>query len=190
MSFEFKFRTDTDLSAGLEKLIETLELRLELKEPIKMYIAGGMAAHLYTGKRVTTDVDAEFSRRIFIPSDILVETNNGQLLYIDTNYNSTFALMHENYIEDSVRVPIKSTMFEVFVLSPVDLVVSKIARLSDHDKEDIEDVALAGLVSALEIQNRAEFALSGFVGNLRALRLNLKEAIDIVDRAAKKKGAV
>lgn len=154
-----------------------------------MVIAGGMASHLYTGKRVTSDVDAEFSRRIYIPADILVETANGQLLYIDTNYNSTFALMHEDYLQDSLRVPVKSTMFDVFVLSPVDLIVSKIARFSAIDKEDIEDIAEAGLVNANQIQERAESALCGFVGNISTLKSNLKETIEIVTRAVEKKTA-
>jgi len=39
MPFEFKFRTDTDLADGLSNLVDALEKRLELSEPIKMVIA-------------------------------------------------------------------------------------------------------------------------------------------------------
>jgi hypothetical protein len=38
--------------------------------PIKMYVAGGAAMHFYTGERVSNDVDAVFSKRIALPSDL------------------------------------------------------------------------------------------------------------------------
>jgi hypothetical protein len=184
MSIEYHFRTETNLALGLRALLERLEAALDLKEPIKMYLAGGMAAHLYTGGRVTTDVDAEFSRRIFIPADIMIETADGQLLYIDTNYNSTFALMHEDYQVDAVSVPMDLKMLEVCVLSPVDLVVSKIARYADHDRQDIEAIVRAGLVTAEEINARAREALGGYVGNLRTVELNLVEAVTLANNVA------
>lgn len=40
--------------------------------PIRMYIAGGTALHVYTGSRVSNDVDAAFSRRIALPEDLEV----------------------------------------------------------------------------------------------------------------------
>lgn len=65
-----EFATNTELAAGLRTLIEELEKRAGLREPIKMFIAGGMAIHLYTAARVTTDVDAEFSKRILLPAEM------------------------------------------------------------------------------------------------------------------------
>lgn len=174
---EYCFQTETNLSRGLKLLLERLELTLELNQPIKMYLAGGMASHLYTGGRVTSDVDAEFSRRILIPDDLMIETVEGNLLYIDTNYNSTFALMHENYQEDSIVVPLGLKMLEVRVLAPVDLVVSKLARYSDNDKEDIEAIVKSGLVTADAIEKRAREALGGYVGNVRPVEMNLEDAI-------------
>jgi hypothetical protein len=53
-----EFATHTVLAQGLQKLIVDLHERTKLRVPIKMYIAGGMAFHLYTASRVTTDVDA------------------------------------------------------------------------------------------------------------------------------------
>lgn len=62
-----KFAVGTDLALGLKELLQQLEARSGLREPIKMFIAGGMATHLYTGGRVTSDVDAEFSKRLVFP---------------------------------------------------------------------------------------------------------------------------
>jgi len=65
-----------------------------------MYLAGGMAVHLYTANRVTTDVIAEFAGRVMLPQDILIEVvledGTPRVICLDTNHNPTFALMHED----------------------------------------------------------------------------------------------
>ena len=102
------FHTRTALANGLRDLFRQLEERLSLRKPLTVYLAGGMAVHLYTANRVTSDVDAEFSGRIIIPNDLMVEIKledgSPQVIYLDTNYNSTFALMHEDYQEDAIPV--------------------------------------------------------------------------------------
>lgn len=182
MTGRIHFHTETDLAFALIRLVRELQARLQLQKPIQMFIAGGMAAHLYTASRVTCDVDAEFSHRFVLPSDLLVETESGQMLYIDTNYNSTFALMHEDYLEDAIRLPVSSDLVEVFVLSPVDLIVSKIARLSGPDLSDIESIIRTQLVSADEIEQRATEALGGYVGNMRNVELNLVDVLALARR--------
>jgi len=172
-----EFALDTELAQGLKTLVAELELRLGLREPIKMFIAGGMAAHLYTGARVTTDVDAEFSKRILLPTDLIVETAGGTMLYIDPSYNSTFALMHEDYLDDAVPVPISTGLIQVYVLSPVDLVISKIARFAGPDADDIASVIARFKIPAAEIAQRAEEALGGYVGNTDYLRMNLRDVL-------------
>ena len=66
------FKLGTALARGLRELLERLEDRLQLKSPLQVYLAGGMAVHLYTGKRVTGDVDAEFGGRVLLPSDLVM----------------------------------------------------------------------------------------------------------------------
>jgi hypothetical protein len=179
---KINFNTHTELAIGLTDLVNQLDKSLQLKEPLKMYIAGGMAVHLYTAARVTTDVDAEFSKRFIVPGDLLVETTTGNMLYLDANYNSTFALMHEDYLDDAVRVPMDTDHIEVFVLSPVDLVVSKIARLSGPDMGDIQSLIWTLKITADEIQKRAEEAMHGYIGNMSALQLNLKEVLSVAQK--------
>ncbi|MFZ4536069.1 hypothetical protein [Propionivibrio sp.] len=100
------FHTGTALAEGLRALFKQLEERLSLRSPLNVYLAGGMAVHLYTASRVTTDVDAEFGSRVFIPNDLLVnvtlEDGTRESIYFDTNYNASFALMHEDYLDDAV----------------------------------------------------------------------------------------
>lgn len=93
------FYTQTALARGLLSLFQALEAKLGLQAPLKVFLAGGMAVHLYTGHRVTTDVDAEFGSRVLLPNDLMVEITledgTPQVIYLDSNYNPTFALMHE-----------------------------------------------------------------------------------------------
>jgi hypothetical protein len=100
------FHTHTALANGLRELFKQLEERLSLRRPLKVFLAGGMAVHLYTANRVTTDVDAEFGSRVFIPNDLIVdvalEDGTHESVYFDTNYNSSFALLHEDYLDDAI----------------------------------------------------------------------------------------
>lgn len=176
------FYTQTALAKGLKELFKQLEVRLSLNRSLNVYLAGGMAAHLYTASRVTTDVDAEFGGRVHLPNDLMVEVDledgSREIVYLDTNYNSTFALMHEDYLDDSIEVDLGLEKISVRVLSPVDLAVSKIARLSDSDKEDIEALVRCGLVTADEIEQRAKSALVGYVGGEAMLKLNIRDAVN------------
>jgi hypothetical protein len=183
------FHTHTALAEGLRELLKQLEGRLSLRQPLTVYLAGGMAVHLYTASRVTTDVDAEFSGRVMLPQDLLVEVTledgSPQVIYLDTNYNSTFALMHEDYQEDAIPVDLGLEQIRVRVLAPTDLAVSKIARLADNDREDIQALVAAGLTSADEIEARATDALGGYVGGVEMLRANLRDALALAREAAK-----
>ena len=181
MTREQKFHTHTALAKGLQELFKQLEERLSLRSPLNVNLAGGMAVHLYTASRVTTDVDAEFGGRVYLPNDLIVEVvledGTQQVIYLDTNYNSSFALMHEDYLDDSIPVDIGAEYIRVYVLSPVDLAVSKIARFADNDKEDIATLVRLGLTSADEIERRATDALGGYIGGLAMLKLNLQDAV-------------
>ncbi len=173
--------THTALAKGLRKLFTELEQRLDLTRPMNVYLAGGMAVHLHTANRVTTDVDAEFAGRVLLPNDLLVdvtlEDGSPQVIYLDTNYNPTFALLHEDYQLDALPVEFGLQQLQLFVLSPVDLAVSKIARMSDIDKEDIQALTRLGLTTYDAIEQRALAALGGYVGRPEALLLNLREVL-------------
>jgi hypothetical protein len=181
MATNHMFHTHSALADGLRKLFKQLEERLSLRSPVNAYLAGGMAVHLYTASRVTTDVDAEFSSRLLLPNDLVVEValddGTPQLVYLDTNYNSTFALMHEDYLDDAIPVDLGVDQIRVHVLSPVDLAVSKIARFADNDKEDIAALVRLGLTTADEIERRATSALAGYVGGQAMLQPNIRDAV-------------
>lgn len=175
------FHTRTALAEGLRELFKQLEERLSLRSPVNVYLAGGMAVHLYTSDRVTTDVDAEFGARVFIPNDLIVdvtlEDGTREAVHFDTNYNSTFALMHEDYTDDAIPLDMGIEHIRLYVLSPLDLAVSKIARFADNDKDDIAALVRLGLTDADEIEHRATSALAGYIGGQAMLKLNLRDAV-------------
>ncbi|MBI1906416.1 MAG: hypothetical protein HYS20_09315 [Rhodocyclales bacterium] len=186
MSKELILHTHTALAEGLRELLRQLQERLALRSPVNVFLAGGMAVHLYTANRVTTDVDAEFGSRVFIPNDLIVdvtlEDGTHESVYFDTNYNSTFALMHEDYLDDAIPLDLGVAQIRLYVLSPLDLAVSKIARFADNDKEDIAALVRLGLTTADEIEQRATSALAGYVGGQAMLLLNLRDAVALARR--------
>jgi hypothetical protein len=94
--------------------------------------------------------------------------------------------MHENHAEDSVEwtgIGNERRLVRLRVLSPVDLIVSKLSRFSDQDQLDILEVARAERVAYETIEKRMREALADYVGNpefvlanLRVLRRRVKGA--------------
>ena len=159
--------------------------------PVRMYVAGGAAMHFYTGERISEDVDAVFSHRFALPENLEVSYRDAdgaaRLLYFDRQYNDTFGLLHEAAHDDSVPLAIDGidpAVFEVRLLAPVDLAVSKIARLSDQDRGDIAALARRGLVTTRALRRRAEEAMGGYVGDLDRLRTSIDIACRIAEEAA------
>jgi len=158
--------------------------------PIKLTIAGGAALYLRTGSRVSIGIDGVFSRRVVIDDDLEAsyrdKDGRARVLYLDRNYNDTLGLLHENAHEDAERVDLPGndgSVVEVRVLTPLDLAVSKLARFSDQDREDIEVLAREKLVDAKSLRKRAEEALSGYVGDLKSIRTSLELACNVVEAA-------
>jgi hypothetical protein len=178
------FHQHTALAKGLIRLFAALEQGLGPGSSIPVYLAGGMAVHLYTGKRVTTDVDAEFGVRLLLPTDLSesTEVDGGLpvLLHFDTQYNPMFSLLHERYQDDALVLDLPLARIRLRVLQPVDLALSKVARFAAIDREDIGDLAALGLVSADALQARGDAALQDYIGNTAAVRANLADAVAIV----------
>ena len=189
-SGNMRFHLDTPLVEGLSRLFCQLEQKLALQRPVNVYLAGGMAAHLYTGSRYTSDIDAEFGARLLLPPDTEVsvqhEDGSTQTLYLDTNYNPSFALMHEDYQHDALSIELGTSMLRVHVLTPVDLAVSKLARFSENDREDIIALMTSGLTTGEQIAARAKEALPAYVGNPQSLMWHLEETLRLAKEIANK----
>jgi hypothetical protein len=155
--------------------------------PIRMYVAGGSALHMYTGERVSRDIDATFSHRIALPENLEVAYRDSdgaaRLLYFDRQYNDMFGLLHEDAQDDSVPLAIEgvdSSILEVRVLAALDLAVSKLGRFSSQDRDDIAALARHRLISSAKLRQRAEQALVGYVGDTTRVQGSIELAVRIV----------
>lgn len=158
--------------------------------PVRMFLAGGAAVHLYTGARTTGDVDAVFSKRLLLPEDLDVTyidaKGQARLLYFDRQYNDTFGLMHEDAQDDSIAIPflgVDPKLLDVRLLHPVDLAVSKLGRFEEHDQRDIESLARENLISVADVRQRAEEALGGYVGSSSGVRVSIELACQLIAAA-------
>jgi hypothetical protein len=186
-----------DLESGYGKAFGEILARVQQAlqgAPVRMVVAGGAAMHLYTGERVSEDIDASFSRKIIFDGDMAVSYRDAdgraRVLYLDRNYNDSLGLMHEDAHADARRldVPgINRSRVDVRVLSPLDMAVSKLARFGEQDRADIEKLARLGLIDAASLRRRAGEALGGYVGRVEAVRLSIDVACRLVDNLAPRK---
>ena len=160
----------------------------KLALPVRMFVAGGMASHFYTAKRMTDDVDATFSHRMLLPEDLEVSYRDAdgkaRLLYFDRQYNDTFGLLHEDAYRDSLPLKLDGVdpaVVEVRLLSPVDLAVSKLARFAEHDQDDIKALAAEGLLNSQDLKKRAEEALKHYIGNPGPIKTSITLACKLID---------
>jgi len=171
----------------IQRIAESLRKLPTRSLPIKMYVAGGAAVHFYSGERISNDVDAVFSKRIALPSDLEVTYRDpdgaARLLYFDRQYNDTFALMHKDAHDDSVPLTLKeidASILEVRLLSALDLAVSKISRFSGQDRDDITALAKHDLIKSAALRRRSLEAMKNYVGNLDSLKSTIDVACRIV----------
>jgi len=174
----------------LSRIQQTLKGSRPEAFPIRMVVAGGAALHLFTGARVSEDVDAVFSKRVLFHEDIEVSYRDpdgrARLLYLDRNYNDTLGLLHQDAHKDarSLNVPgIDKKLIDVRVLAPIDLAVSKLSRFADQDREDILLLAREGLIDSASLRKRAGEALGGYVGDLGSVRDSIDIACRLIESA-------
>lgn len=161
-------------------------------EPVKMFLAGGMAVHYHCGTRYTDDVDATFSHKLMLPFEQLVieymrETGKQSCIYFDTTYNDTFALLHPDHREACVEwedIGNERRLIHLLVLCPLDLAVSKLSRFSPNDRADILSLARHRYFTSSELKSRAAQALDYYVGDTRWIHLNIAQISEEIDHLA------
>jgi hypothetical protein len=173
-------RADPAYVEAFKTLVQRLmrSAKVDPNEPISLYVAGGAAMHFYTGARMTDDVDAVFDKKLLVPTDLTViyrdSDGKPRSVFFDVNYNESFALLHEDAHQDAARLQLAGIEgARIFVLQPVDLAVSKLARFAEIDRNDILRLAEDGLVTAKDLRKRAEAALPAYVGNPDPVRTSL-----------------
>jgi hypothetical protein len=187
-------RPDPEYQEAFAQIMSRIERALGPKRPAKpvvVCVAGGAAMHFYTGGRFTNDIDAKIMARVMLdPKDLQVayggKDGHARLLYFDTQYNDSFALLHHDAYDEARPIDVAgvdSRRLEVRLLTPLDLAVSKLSRFSAQDEDDIRALAAEGLIDAAPLRRRAEAALPDYVGNIERIKTSLNIACKLVSAA-------
>ena len=155
------------------------------KFPVNAYIVGGAAVHFHTNSRVSNDVDSILSNAVRLPEDLIVpwidkEGNVKQLSY-DYTYNSSFGLMHEDYDRRAIFIKTINEKLNIYILDPLDLIISKIARFSDSDEDDIRALIKMKDIDRTELYNLASDAISVGIGFPKSITIHLDWVMEIFD---------
>ena len=174
----------------IEHLSELARRLGQLAEPVQAWLAGGFAVHYYTRHRVSRDVDIKWSHRILIPPDMQAfeidmpgSAAGTQIVVMDGGFADVFGSFPPEWEERSQEVHRFDNMV-LHVIDPVDLAVSKVARFSERDREDIRELAERGLIDPDTFAKRADAALDYYIGDLTFVRHNLADAREIISTSS------
>ena len=178
------------MSSGLIGHLSELSRRLgPLPEPVHAWLAGGFAVHFYTAYRMSDDVDIKWSHKIAIPPDMQTfemdppgSAADAGVVVMDGSFSDVMGSFPPEWEARSQEVHRFDNMV-LHVIDPVDLAVSKVARFTERDREDIQALAERGLIDQETFARRADEALEHYVGDLTFVRYNVRDAMEIVGSA-------
>ena len=147
----------------------------------RAYIFGGAALHIHTNARGSSDIDVEIQAAQALELDditIIYTDDDGleKALIVDDTFSPTISgLLPEYYQDDAIPLfGSDSDPLVAYVVTALDLAVSKLDRLAVDDQADIISLHQAGKFTAEELRKHAEEALIGAVGNERRLKGNIE----------------
>jgi len=183
-----KLFENTKFSQATLQIFKKINDNLQgINEPVKAFIAGGVAVHLWTASRVSMDVDAIFLQRIAVPQDLIVfyhdEEMNRKAVQFDYTYSPTFGLLHPDYKNRAIRLRNSNCQnIDLHVLDPYDLVITKLVRFDERDKEDIQKLIGNNLVQDSDwLECLVDESLDYLVGSKTFIKYNLDEALRWID---------
>lgn len=161
------------MSLSKQQLLDFLEeLDKKLEREITVVAVGGTAMTLHNIKASTIDVDftipaedfSEFHRVLdLVPHGFKVDIwNNGMVFSQD---------LPEDYLEKSKPVRTKMKSMKLKTLDPLDIIVTKIGRLNERDKEDIATCIKKFKITKTHIKKRAKQVI--YTGREENYEINL-----------------
>lgn len=159
-------------------LLGTLEEYLSMR--ITLVAAGGTAMTLLDLKSSTIDID--FTG----PTEDINEFDRVQKMIshghkIDLYYNGAVfsQVLPSDYLDRSKKIRTELRRIDLRALHPVDIIVTKIGRLSTHDRQDIESCIRKYGITKEAIIERAEPVAISYPGNVAVYRDNLNSVIQM-----------
>ena len=85
---------NTSLKDAVKEMVEIIGAKLPSKykkDPVNLYISGGIAIHFHTASRVSKDLDAIIDKNISIPSKLKVIWQNEQGEFEELSYDHNYS---------------------------------------------------------------------------------------------------
>lgn len=180
---------NTSLKDAVIEMMEIIGNKIPAKhkkEPVNLYITGGIAIYFHTASRVSKDLDAILDRGVDIPKKLKViwlnkEGSFEELAY-DHNYTPTLGIMHDDYDKRAIHLFSIDEKLKVYILSPEDLIISKLARFVEQDQDDIKSILNSNLVKKDKFEPLARDAISvAGSGRPQTLNLHLELILEMFD---------
>ncbi len=165
------------VSLNKKQLLDFLEeLDEELECAITVVAVGGTAMTLHNSKTSTIDVDftiptesfSEFHRVLdLIPHGFRVDTWNNGMVFSQA--------LPDDYLKKSKPIRTKMKNMKLRALDPLDIIVTKIGRLNERDKEDIATCIKKSKITKAQIEKRSKQVI--YVGREENYEINLNHVI-------------
>ena len=159
------------------QLIELLEeFDKDLDGEIRLIAVGGTAMTLLNLKTSTIDIDFDLSKSDYsvfdktqkrIPHGFRIDLFEGGLIFTQQ--------LPPDYVEKAVQMPYSFKKIKLLALAPLDIVVTKIGRLNERDRQDIKSCIEKKGVTKEQIEERAKQI--EYVGHQETYLSNLKWVI-------------
>ena len=187
--------THTAFSQAIFQMFENLDSWLTQNyddlphNAVTVYLFGGCAFHLHTGARTSNDVDAElkklnnltFPEIVIQPVFFKDEKGFRKGLFFDGNFDTSLASLDPSYDERAIFLyTTQSKLVSLFLVSAVDLAVSKLGRFEINDRSDIKTLYQQGLFTEQEFIDTANEALSYYPVRPDGLLFNIRQALDLI----------
>lgn len=187
-----QLHTDTPLSKAIFELFGNFEAALHQTAEnlpsgsIKAYIFGGCALHIHTNARGSNDLDVELEAAQHLKTDeirleldpVYFEDENGlpSILELDTQFNTALASVSPDYKERAILLAGGDKLLHIYLVSAVDLAVSKLGRLASDDMQDIRRLYQAGGFNLQIFETIAQDALD-YYATPKPLELNINHVL-------------
>lgn len=186
------------LKKALKELLDRVSEQVRDDQVIDAFLAGGIATYLHLQKaggpaaqeaRYSEDADIHFERRLMLQDVPVVAyrdaDNEERMLALDGSYSIDIGLRHPDCFEDADYLFASTNgRVRLHLLTPLDLAVTKVGRFQDHDRADIELMARAGLMDAVEFRRRATESLDYLATDPAMVRINIDEAGELIESVA------
>ncbi|QOC24037.1 hypothetical protein IC757_08025 [Wenzhouxiangella sp. AB-CW3] len=186
------------LEQALHTLVDRISAQVRAGQEIDAFLAGGVATYLHLQKaggqpaesaRYSEDADIHFGRSLILsePPVVAYADSEGKerLLALDGSYTIDIGLRHPDCFDDAeLLFTSANSRIRLYLLSPLDLAVTKSGRFQDHDRMDIELMAQAGLLDAESFRQRATEALDYMATDPAMVRINIDEATELITESS------